>query len=285
MKERKESIETFIKEELAQEAKDILKENEEDIEGQSMPDGVKERIWQNIQEEIAGYEREKSYHGLSDEDYLALRLRQEMLEKREEEKKSARKKRGKKFYLGLAAVLVLVVAVSMTSIGGAERVVRFMKSMVGDREITQVDSSEDNLVIVKEDEEEAYQVIREEFGVDPVKIIMGALGGMTFDTMEFDKTLQFAELSYTYKNEKIVYLISASYKISSMGMDVEDKIINENQIEKRGCQLNIKEYEISETKKNRYSVSFKYMGIEYFLIGTMGKEEFELIVENLHFIS
>ena len=68
MKERKESIETFIKEELAQEAKDILKENEEDIEGQSMPDGVKERIWQNIQEEIAGYEREKSY--------LALRLRQ-----------------------------------------------------------------------------------------------------------------------------------------------------------------------------------------------------------------
>lgn len=107
MKERKESIETFIKEELAQEAKDILKENEEDIEGQSMPDGVKERIWQNIQEEIAGYEKEKSYHGLSDEDYLALRLGQEMLEKREEEKKSARKKRGKNFIWDLPQCLFL----------------------------------------------------------------------------------------------------------------------------------------------------------------------------------
>lgn len=284
MKERKESIETFIKEELAQEAKDILKENEEDIEGQSMPDGVKERIWQNIQEEIAGYEKEKSYHGLSDEDYLALRLGQEMLEKREEEKKSARKKRGKKFYLGLAAVLILVVAVSMTSIGGAERVVQFLKGKVGDREVIKVNSSDENLVIVEEDEEEAYQKISDEFGVKPVKID-GVPKGLWFVSMEFDENLQFAELSYAHGDERIVYFVSASYKISSMGVDIADKICDEYLVEKRGCQLTIKEYETPNTKMHRYSASFTYMGVEYFIVGTMEKEEFNLIIENLHFIS
>ena len=46
-----------------------------------------------------------------------------------------------------------------------------MKSFVGDREVEQVDSSDENLVIVEEDEEEAYQKISEEFGVEPVKLI------------------------------------------------------------------------------------------------------------------
>lgn len=284
MEERKERLETFIKEELIQEAEDIRKENAEDKEGQSMPEGAKERIWQNIQTEIAAHEREERYRGLSDEDYRALRLGQEMLEKKEREKKSARKKRGVRFYLGLAAVLILVLAVSMTSFGGAERVVQFLKSKVGDREVTKVNSSEDNLVIVEEDEEEAYQVIKEEFGVEPVKI-MGGPEIMWFDSMEIDKTLQFADLSYMYNDEKIAYFISASYKISSMGIDVEDRIVEEYQLEKKGCQLHVRQYVTADTKVHKYSVSFEYKGIEYFLIGTMEKEDFELIIDNLYFIS
>lgn len=284
MEERKESLEKFIKEELMQEAEDILAENARDKEGQSMPAGAKERIWRNIQTEIAAHEREERYSSLSDEDYRALRLGQEMLERKEEEKKSARKKRGIRFYLGLAAVLILVLAVSMTSFGGAERVVRFMKSMVGDREIAQVDSSEDNLVIVEENEEEAYQAIKDEFGVEPVNIAR-VPEGMWFVSMELDKSMQVAEIFYSCNGENIVYFISASYKISSMGVDVEDRVINEYQTEKRGCQLNIKEYETPDVLIKRYSANFKYMGMEYFLIGTMKKGEFEIIIDNLHFIS
>lgn len=284
MEERKESLEKFIKEELMQEAEDILAENARDKEGQSMPAGAKERIWRNIQTEIAAHEREERYSSLSDEDYRALRLGQEMLERKEEEKKSARKKRGIRFYLGLAAVLILVLAVSMTSFGGAERIVLFLKSKVGDREVTKVNSSEDNLVIVEENEEEAYQTIKDEFGVEPVRIV-GGPEIMWFDSMEIDKTLQFADLSYRYNGEKIVYFISASYKISSMGIDVEDKIIGEFQVEKKGCQLNIKEYVTADKQLHKYSASFKYMGMEYFLLGTMEKEDFYLIIENLYFIS
>lgn len=285
MEERKERLETFIKEELIQEAEDIRKENAEDKEGQFMPEGAKERIWQNIQTEIAAHEREERYRGLSDEDYRALRLGQEMLEKKEREKKSARKKRGVRFYLGLAAVLILVLAVSMTSFGGAERVVQFLKSKVGDREVTKVNSSEDNLVIVEENEEEAYQVIKEEFGVEPVRISAGPLGNVWFEYMELDKSLQFAELSYVHEDERIVYFISASYTISSMGMDVEDKIISEYQLEKKGCKLQVKEYEISDVKTHRYSVGFEYRGMEYFLVGTMEEDEFNLIIDNFHFFS
>lgn len=283
MEERKDGMETFIRYELRQEGGELEQENAAADGGPSMTEETKARVWQDIQKAIDDCEREERYRGLSDEDYRALRLGQEMLEKQEAEKKYVRKKRGIQFYFGLAAVLVLVLAVSVTSLGGAERVVRFLRAKVGDREVTKINSSEDNLVIVEENEEEAYHVIKEEFGVEPVRITRGP-EVMWFDFMELDKNMQFAELSYTYKSEKIVYYISASYRISSMGLDVEDEVINEYQLEKKGCQLDIKEYETPDTKMHRFSVGFEYMGVEYFLNGTMEKEEFDLIIENMHFI-
>ena len=49
-------------------------------------------------------------------------------------KKVVRKKKKSKLVIGaLAAVLILVMAVGMTSIGGPERMLQFMKSSVGTR--------------------------------------------------------------------------------------------------------------------------------------------------------
>lgn len=210
----------------------------------------------------------------------------EALGKEPEEPKAPEKvvyrRRQWKYYAGFAAVLVLVCGIGVTSLGGPARIVRFLKGIVGNREVVQVDSGEDNLVIVKESEEETYEIIKKEFGVEPVKI-MGGLREVQFQYMEYDKTLQFAELVYSYDEEKLIYCISALYRAASWGIDIEDKIVNQYQIEKKDCLIDVTEYETEKTKTRTYSANFKFGGLEYFLIGTMEKAEFEEIIKNLYF--
>lgn len=62
-------------------------------------------------------------------------------------------------------------AVGITAVGGPERMVMMVRQAVGDREVGKVNSSDENLVIVEEDEEEAYQKVSEEFGVEPVRLV------------------------------------------------------------------------------------------------------------------
>lgn len=285
MKNKKERIEMFIKETIEQEAEDIRRENEEEPDTGEMPAEIRDRIWEKLESDIGEYERRERYAELSDEDYRALRLGQDMMEKKKAQKKTAGRKRKIMFCGGLIAVFAMVIVVSVNSIGRHERVAQFVTSRIGGREVVKVNSSDENLVIVEEDAEEAYQTMREEFGVQPVKIQTGALENMKFDTMEFDRLLQFAELNYTYNDEKIIYFVSASYKASSWGTDVDDIVIDEYQMEREDCVIIIKEYEVLSTGLKRYSASFKYNGLEYFLIGTMDKEQFQKIIEKIHFNS
>ena len=186
-------------------------------------------------------------------------------------------------YIGLAAALVLAMAVGVTSLGGPERIIQMVTQMVGGREVEKINSSEDNLIIVGEDEEKAYQEIKDEFGVDPVRIVIGP-EGMTFKQLEIEKNFQLAELSYDYKGENVKYFINASFSGTSWGIDIEDEKINQYEVEKNECKIRIKEYQTPKTKVSRYSANFKYLGLEYYLIGTMNEEEFKIIIDNLHFI-
>ena len=278
MSEKKDYLDKLIAEELKKDAEEI----EKDLQGfdGDMPADAEDRIYANLKKQIEDYEWEQRYASLSEEDREALRLGQKMMK----QKKTSYSRRSRKVYVALAAVLVLVIAVGITSFGGAERIVAFMKSMVGEREVVKVNSSEDNLVIVEENEEEAYEAIKDEFGVEPVRVMVQS-DDMKFNKMELEKGLQVAELTYLYDNEKIVYLISASYRDSSWGIDVEDDVTDQYNMEKKGCIIEVKEYETPESKTKRYSASFNYMGLEYFLMGTLEKEEFELIVEKLYFIA
>lgn len=186
--------------------------------------------------------------------------------------------------LNLAAVFALVLILGITSVGGPERIVEMVRTMVGDREVVKVNSNEDNLKIAEEKEEEAYQEIKDAFGVDPVRIVAYP-EGFVFSELVLDNSIQIAELFYQYNGENIVYFINASYTEASWGMDAEDKVVDTYYKEKRGTEIEIKEYQVSEINEKRYSASFKYKGVEYFLIGTMAKQEMELIIDNLHFNS
>ena len=296
MKNLDENLEQMIKEDYmraAAEEKTVI-QNDDSL----VPEGKKEAIYEKISAEIKKKEKEKLFSNMSAEDRRALEIGRKSLEEEarraeegneikeektgEEVRVVRRKKRGR-VYFGIAAALVLAMAVGITSMGGPEKIIRMMTQMVGTREIEQVDSSENNKVIVKEDEEEAYQKIRDEFNVELVRIVIVSKN-MKFVNMKFDKLIKTAELNYDYNGEKMHYLINASYAEESLGVDIEDKIIDKYSMDVEGRTIQIKQYQVAGKKESRFSASFEEMGLEYFLTGTMEKSEFELIINNLYFL-
>lgn len=151
MSEKKDQLKEILKDQLNREAKQIeeevgLNDNEE------IPNELKIRMKKALDQKIR--EREKcsedmkrmdAYAELSEEDQEALRLGREMLKNQSEERKiytMRRKKRNIRRIVALAAVLILVMAVGMTSFGGPERMLQFMKSSVGGRKVSKVNSSD-----------------------------------------------------------------------------------------------------------------------------------------------
>lgn len=281
MKENGSDLEEIIREELHKEAEETRR-TVEASETEDLSQDRKEAIRQNLKEQIDEYKKEKVYEQLSPEDREALELGRQIRREREEAQEKKGRKRFGKIALNLAAVLALVSVLGITSVGGPARLVEMMKRAVGEREVVQVDSNEENLKIAEEREEEAYQKIKDAFGVDPVKII-GRPDGLRFSELEIDNTIQIAEMYYQYKGKTIVYFINASYAETSWGIDVEDEVTDSYQIEKRNIKIELKEYQVANSEEKRYSASYKYGGVEYFLIGTMEKEDMEVIVKNLHF--
>ena len=290
MSEKKDQLKEILKDQLNKEAKQIeeevgLNDNEE------IPNELKIRMKNALDQKIREREmrsedmkRTDAYAKLSEEDQEALRLGREMLKNQSEEKiiyTMHRKKRNIRRIVALAAVLILVMAVGMTSIGGPERMLQFVKSSVGGRQVSKVNSSDKNKIIEEEDEEKAYDKIGEEFGIEPVRIIW-RLKGMEFIKMELDTDIQVAEFDYIRDREKMEFIISASYGKVSLGADNEDEIIDYYYI-KENVPIEVTEYKTPETETNRYKAEFKYNNLYYCLTGTMTKEEMENILKNLYF--
>ena len=292
MSEKKDQLKEILKDQLNKEAKQIeeevgLNDNEE------IPNELKLRMKNVLDQKIREREmrsedmkRTDAYAKLSEEDQEALRLGREMMKNQSEEKKiytMRRKKRNIRRIVALAAVLILVMAVGMTSIGGPERMLQFMKSSVGGRQVSKVNSSDKNKIIEEEDEEKAYEKIGEEFGIQPVRIVWRP-NGMKFQRMELDTDIQLVELDYLYKGENTEFVISASYGEASLGADNEDEITDHFYKQEKESQIEVTEYKTPETGINRYKAEFKYKNLYYCLTGTMTKEEMENILKNLYFM-
>lgn len=292
MSEKKDQLKEILKDQLNREAKQIeeevgLNDNEE------IPNELKIRMKNALDQKIRDREmrsedmkRTDAYAKLSEEDQEALRLGREMMKNQSEEKKiytMRRKKRNIRRIVALAAVLILVMAVGMTSFGGPERMLQFMKSSVGGRKVSQVDSSDKNKIIEEEDEELAYEDAEKEFGIGVVRIL-GKLDEMQFDKMILDRDLQVAELSYNYKDGKIQFIISAAYGETAWGSDNEDIVIDNYFIKRKETTIEVKKYKMPEKSKDRFAAEFEYKDLHYCITGTINEIEIKKILENLYFM-
>ena len=292
-----------LKECIAREFEEIAKEEEESLEKDTslvVPEGTKEAVFARLKEQMREYqreqaenearEREEAINNLSEEDRKALELGRKMLKAEvgtadTSEKKVHYRRKPLKIYLALAAVIVCVLAMGITSMGGPERVVRMVRQAVGDRDVEQVDSNKtdkQNKIIEGEAEEEAYQKIRDTFDTDVVKVFV-CLPDMKFDTMNLDESKQVAEMYYSYDGETIGYIINMPYRDSSWGVDLEDSVEKKYSKEIHKCKINITLYEIEDSNVPKCVAKFKYGNIEYMLMGTMSEQNFEKILKNLFF--
>ena len=192
---------------------------------------------------------------------------------------------GWKRIVAAVVVLVLIAGVGVDSIGGPNRMVEIVKGTFGGRESSRINSSTKEAKIVKESrEEEAYQQIKDELGIDPVKIIRFT-GGIKYKNCEVDSDIRVVQILYEYGEKNISYLMDASYTKETWGTDIEDEKINEYPYVKGKLNAKVAEYYLSENKEKKYSAEFEYKGIYYQIVGTVKWEEFEKILLNLHFPS
>ena len=322
MNEKKDEFKEWVVSTFDKEAEQELRRLQEKEEKFEVPEGVKEAVFERLQEQLRernerNASRQEVEEGgnivsrqnteenddnvdcrnveeaddiiskLSPEDREALELGRKMMKAEigataNDRKKSRGRKRPLKIYMALAVVIICVLAMGITSIGGPERVVRMVRQAVGDRDVEQVDSSDENKMIEGEDEEEAYEKIGKELNVKPVKIITG-LKGMKFKEMIYDKESQIAEFIYKYRKKTVAYFVNASYLDSSFGINVDDSKVKEYKKKIKGREIRISEYEVEENKEYRYIASFKEKGIEYYIVASMTEKDFEKILKNLLF--
>lgn len=295
MKDKKELLEQTIKEDLEKEAQEILKALETS-DADKLSDEKQLELKKKIDKKIEDYEFEKICNELPEEYRDALRAGMELKkqednadsnhkqdeEKSDANKKVVRKRKSLRVYVALAAVMTLLLVVGMSTMGDGGGIVETIKSLVGEREVIKANSGDDNKIIEAESEEEAYQVIKSNLGIKPV--MTGIWPSKTkFVRAEIEKDLKIAELYYQYNDENIIYIINGDQAKNSIGISIEDKILDEYIINVQGVSIDIKECEIVKTKEKRYYASFSYKDTQYFLSGVMERKEFEEILKNLYF--
>ena len=274
-------------------------------------DGTSEELSEELAPNFTEPTNEDNVIHLSGEDMEALRLGRELMKKKreeeelhevhteyhkhlnsdhkgKEEKKSKGEKstrirmpRKKKFVIALAAVMVLVLGTSMTSVGSKSYLKELLDGLLGN-EKSQTINVKDMDKKETEDGEEltAYREIRENLGILPVRF--GYMPQkMIFSESNIDIDQGRAFVFYEYNDQLIRYSIYQNDSDSSLGQKEEDVLKDTFKVENSKQKIEVKEYEVEDYKESRYIVDFIYKDVHYQLKGVMSKDDIVKILENL----
>ncbi len=319
MKKEDELMKELLQEDLIKKAEQIKKEVEQNPPpaGTGPDPGLKHKIWEQAEE----LRRQKeAYENLSEADKEALRLGKELQLRREEkereefseelipesldlavgaeetqpdirnrEKSKVRKvcvkKRRKKTLIALAVALVAVLGVGITSFGDKGFVTETVNRMLGGRKSTNITAESDDADVTQQEEiteEKVFQQIKDEFGFDAVRIDYRPQKMYLLDYV-LEQDLMTTIIYYQYDNNVFTYTITPAYQDFSFGYDIEDTIVDEYTKTVGGTQIQVTEYLIEESNQQEFSAEFEYKDVVYILTGIIEKDEFEKILENLHF--
>lgn len=317
MKTENDMIKKLVQDELEKEAEQIKREMEQEpklSEGVPSPE-MKSTIWRRA-EEIR--RQKEAYDNLSEADKEALRLGREFQLRREEKEKeeiseelvpeslelaagaeqrkhsnqaetgkTTRKvhvgKRRKKAMVALVAALVAVLGLGITSFGDKGYVAETVKQLLGERKLTNIDTDhEGKEETINTSEENVYQNIKDNFGFDPVRLDYKPKKMKMVDSM-IDQALLTANIYYELNGSMITYTIIPIYRDASSGYDIEDKEVDQYKKQIENVEITVTEYVIEDSGQHEFSAEFQYQDVSYFLTWVIEKDEFEKILENLHF--
>lgn len=195
------------------------------------------------------------------------------------------RKRRKKTIVALAVALVAVLGVGMTSFGDGGFVTETVDRILGGRKTTNITAEDDNSDITQQEEiaeEKIYQQIKDQFGFDAVRMDYKPTKMKLIDYI-LDQELLSSTIYYQYKENTFTYIIKPIYQGFSFGYDIEDIIVDEYIKTVQDTEIHVTEYLIEASNQQEFSAEFEYKDITYILTGIIEKDEFEKILENLHF--
>lgn len=323
MKKEDELMKEFLQEELEKESARIKEEVEQDPPlTESGPDPeLKNKIWKQAEEirrQREAYENlsEADKEALRLGKELQLRREEKAREEFSEElapeslelaagaeerqpesqseiqnsqgnqtKKVRVRKRRKKTIVALAVALIAVLGVGITSFGDGGFVAETVDRILGGRKTTNINSESDDTDVTQQEEiteEKVFQQIKDEFGFDVVR-----LDYKPFDMRMTDYILEQEFMTtiiyYQYGKNIFTYTITPAYQDFSFGYDIEDTIVDEYVKIVENTKIQVTEYLIEESNQQEFSAEFEYKDVTYILTGIIEKDEFEKILENLHF--
>ncbi len=257
-----------LQEEIERDVQKIEKEIAEHPELEQIQ--VTETLDAAILSKIKEYEKEKA----EEEEILKL----------PEKKVVYHKKKKIRWFFILAAVLVLVLGVGMTSVGSKSYWKELLDVFVGDEGSAKVINVEDMDKQKTEDIDEVfvYQEIKEKLGTEPVYISYTP-ERMELEKYEIDEQLRLARLLFRYEDGYVRYTMYASNEDSSWTDREEDKKVGEDTLEINGIKIKIEEIQKPNQEKKTRVARFEYQGVQYELKGKIEKEEFDKILKNLYF--
>ena len=200
-------------------------------------------------------------------------------------KKVIRKKKKSKLVIGaLAAVLILVCGSVMTSVGSKSYWKVLWERENGD-ENSNIINVENMEIKESEDIDEvgAYKEIAKVMGNYLVRMEYKPKD-MVLKRYIIDKDQRMTVLFYQCGEEVIKYYMYTNSTDSSFGEKTIDQLLDEYEFQNGKHSILVKQYEIKDSDEERYIAEFEYKDIHYQIKGSMEKEEFEKILENLFFM-
>ena len=253
-----------LKEELEKEAAEIEKELAEDPELDNLE--VCKELDDAIYAEIQRYEKEQ------EEDKI-----------KEFPLRTYKKKKRAKLIVALVAILVLVMGMSVSSVGSKSYMKALIEKFTGKSQmdvtnVKDMDSQETD----EWEENMAYRQVDEMIKGKSIRI-WDMPKGMKFINYSINEEIQQADIFYKYKGETIRYEIYLNQTDSSKGVTKEDSEVKVYEIEVDGNKVEIEERKIEKLSEKSLIAEFEYKGVYYQLKGIMEKAEFNKIIKSLKF--
>ena len=253
-----------LKEELEKEAAEIERELAEDPELDNLE--VSKELDDAIYAEIQRYEKEQ------EEDKI-----------KEFPLRTYKKKKRAKLIVALVAILVLVMGMSVSSVGSKSYMKELIEKFTGKSQMDVTNVKDMNSQDTNEWEENiAYQKVDEMIHGKCARILKRP-EEMHFISYNVNEDIQQADLFYEYKGETIRYEIYLNQTDSSKGVTKEDSEVNVYEIKVNGNKVQIEERKIEKIGQKSLIAEFEYKGVYYQLKGVMEKSEFNKIIKNLKF--
>lgn len=215
---------------------------------------------------------------LSREEREALELGQKLLEKR----KLLHVPKKRRVWMSFVAVMILLLAFGITSVGSKSYWKDLWRRVVGDQKNTVINVEDMEIQESGDVALEAYSQIIDALGITPV-YPRNIFAEMEIQAIEIDEKQKIAKVFYEINDRKILYAIYVNGMDSSYSERIEDELTDTFEVETQKQSVTVYEYLIKQTGEYRYVTNFEYDGIFYRIKGIIDRKEFEDLLKNLYY--